>query len=148
MIGPLLKRGLEELGVTEEFFICKTNFVVNFFGVVSLHFTSVKSNSQNPTVNNLSSHWWGEEKKKHLKWHWNCSERFGVHAQRSPCTCMFAALSLAKVRPPLLDKCKAFSVLSTSCWPVSVQFFLLPSEGWEVSIYVWVIQHCNILTKE
>lgn len=60
------------------------------------------------------------EKKTYLKCHWNCSERFGVRAQRKP-LCMFTALSLAKVRPPLLDKCKAFSALSTSCWPVSVQ---------------------------
>lgn len=49
MIGLLLKRGLEEMGVTY--------FVVNLVWVVFLHFTSAKSNSQNPAVHNLSSHW-------------------------------------------------------------------------------------------
>lgn len=63
---------------------------------------------------------------------------------------MFTALSLATVRPPLLDKCKAFSALSTSYWPVLVQWLSLPlSEDWEVSIYGRMIQHqCNILTGE
>lgn len=35
-----------------------------------------------------------------------------------------------KSGPPLLDKCKAFSVLSTSCCPVSVQWLFFPASFW------------------
>lgn len=63
---------------------------------------------------------------------------------------MFTALSLAKVRPLLLDKCKAFSLLSQHILLANISsVFLTFSEEWEVSIYGRMIQHpCNILTRE
>lgn len=65
-------------------------------------------------------------KRKHI---WNvigtALKGFVLVLKGSPCTCVFTALSLAKVRPPLLDKCRAFSALSTSCCPVP--FHWLPS---------------------
>lgn len=123
--SALCGKEVGRVGVTQEFSICKdTFFVANFVRGVSLHFTSTNSHSQ---ISHCADAFiWLGKKKPYLKCHWKCSERFGVWAQRKPCTCMFTALSLATVRPPLLDKCKAFSALSTSYWPVLVQwlFFL------------------------
>lgn len=113
------------------------NFVYVF------HFTSAKLFTDRQLCNVFLRR--GE--KKHLKCHEKCSERFGVGAERNLLYfACFLSWDRTQSRPSLLDKCTAFSALSTSCWPESFQLFFFPEE-WEVSIYSKMIQHwCNILT--
>lgn len=105
--------------VTQEFSISKKHFFCGQFCLGCLFPFYI--NKLTLTDPHCVEPFIAREEKPYLKWHWNSSERFGVWAQRKPCTCMFIALSLAKVRHPLLDKCKAFSALSTSYWPILVQ---------------------------
>lgn len=71
-----------------------------------------------------------EEEKKHLKCYEKCSERFGVEAERNLLyLACFLSWDRTQSRPSLLDKCMAFSALSTSCWPESFQLFFFLRNG-------------------
>lgn len=103
--------GIQECSVSKGTLFCVKFCLRSFF--------SFYINNSHSTGPHCAQPFIAVAKRKHI---WNvigtALKGLVLVLKGSPCTCVFTALSLSKVRPPLLDKCKAFSALSTSCCPV------------------------------